>query len=76
MIEFKKDGGVKIVDPNSTIIPRLIADGWSAEGYEDADDRALLLEEAKELGLKPHPNTGVEKLKAMIAEHKAEGEEE
>lgn len=33
-----------------------------------ADDKAALLEQARALGLDPHPNTGVAKLKALIAD--------
>ncbi|EPR42725.1 hypothetical protein dsx2_2642 [Desulfovibrio sp. X2] len=31
------------------------------------DDRAALIEQARSLGMNPHPNTGVAKLKEMIA---------
>lgn len=36
-----------------------------------ADDREALLQEARDLGLNPNANTGVEKLKKMIADKKA-----
>jgi hypothetical protein len=35
-----------------------------------ADDRDALIAEATALGLQPHHRTGIEKLKAMIAEAK------
>lgn len=51
-----------------------VAVGPKAEGEgEDAGDaaqgdRAALLEQARALGLTPHPNTGAEKLKQLISE--------
>lgn len=58
----------------------LVEVGASAKSKEgDAADRDALLEQAKALGLKPHHNTGAEKLQEMIAEAKSkdgDGDEE
>ena len=42
---------------------------------EGEDERLALVEKAKELGLNPHPNTGVAKLKSKIAEAEQADEE-
>lgn len=39
------------------------------------DERETLLQQAKDMGLKPHHSTGAEKLKAMIAEAKSAADE-
>lgn len=43
-------------------------DGKKAKKAETDDEREKLLEQARDLGLKPHPNTGIEKLNTMIAD--------
>lgn len=40
--------------------------GDAGDGTQD--DKAALLEQARALGLTPHPNTGAEKLKQLISE--------
>lgn len=40
-------------------------------GQEGQPDRDALMARAKELELKPHPNTGIQKLQDMIAEAEA-----
>lgn len=56
-----KNGGVKIVD-SERVRDLLLADGWAVAG----DEREALFEKAKALGLKPHHNAGIEKLKEML----------
>lgn len=73
MLKLTKDGGVKIVDPKSTLIPALLAAGWEQDGPKESTvkaDRAALLAEARELGLEVHHMTGADKLAALIAEAK------
>ncbi len=38
MITLHKDGGTKVLSPESTLIPLLLAEGWVAEGDEIAAD--------------------------------------
>lgn len=38
MLKLTKDGGVKVLSPESTLIPLLKAEGWVAEGDEIAAD--------------------------------------
>lgn len=38
MLKLTKDGGVKFLSPESTLIPLLKAEGWVAEGDEVAAD--------------------------------------
>lgn len=51
----------------------LIAENVNAESEKDIaeKERQSLLDHAKDLGLKPHPRTGTEKLNAMIDYEKA-----
>lgn len=51
------------------------AEELPASADEVADDRAVLFEEARSLGLDPHHRTGVEKLKEMIEEAKTKAAE-
>lgn len=43
-------------------------DGKKAKKAETDDEREKLLEQARDLGLKPHPNTGIKKLNTMITD--------
>jgi hypothetical protein len=75
MLTFKKGDWVKFIDPSSTLISVLKAEGWKAEGEvevakEDSNLDALRAE-AEVLGLKVHHKTGAEKLSALIAEARA-----
>jgi hypothetical protein len=46
--------------------------GWISDNVPAVDvKRESLLEKARGYGLKPHPNTGIAKLEAMIADHDA-----
>lgn len=42
----------------------------AATAKDEPNERDLLMAEARELGLNPHPKTGVEKLTALINEAK------
>jgi hypothetical protein len=63
-LKFKKGNDEKIA--NEKWKHRLLNEGWKLEG--ENDEREALLEQAKELGLNPHPKIGEEKLKKMIEE--------
>ena len=39
MLTLHKDGGVKVVDPNSSLLPLLKSLGWVVEGEEAAPRR-------------------------------------
>lgn len=71
MLEFKKDDKVKLIDPESNLIPLLKADGWDCgdkgKSGDDEEKRLALLQEAKDLGLKPHHKLKADKLKELIA---------
>lgn len=70
MLEFKKDGNLKLIDPESNLIPLLKADGWVVEGEEEtALDIDELKAKADALGIKYHHKTGAEKLAKLIEEH-------
>lgn len=70
MLEFKKNGKLKLIDPESNLIPLLKADGWIVEGEEKAvPDIDELKAKADALGLKYHHKTGAEKLAKLIEEH-------
>ena len=64
-----KDGGFKFVDQEA-VKKLLLEQGWKTEELEATvkDEKEELMAKAKKLGLKPHPATGVKKLKALIAE--------
>lgn len=80
MLTFKKDDGVKYIDPISDLIPLLHDLGWKCDQIKteseqkalkldedkEPDERVALFKKAKMLGLKPHPRTGIKKLKSMI----------
>lgn len=67
-IKMEKDGGVKLVNNEST--KKLLLDvGWKVE--EETDEALdLLRAEAVELGLDHHPKLGAKKLTTLINEHK------
>lgn len=69
MITLYKDGGVKILDDESCLIPILKADGWAVDGE---DERSALMAEAESLGIKVHHKAGVEKIRELIASARAE----
>lgn len=79
---YRARGGVVVDIPNELKkdLPKSakIVDGpKKAAAPEQSDgEREQLLEEAKALGLNPHPNTGAEKLKAAIEEAQGEGDDE
>lgn len=76
MLKFTKGDSVKFIDPESKLIPRLIADGWKSDDMDTPEEetRISLLEKAKELGLNLHHRTGIEKLKEAI--EKAENDKD
>ena len=55
-------------DTSDEDLTNAIAEGEQAKAQ---DDREALLKEARNLGLNPNTNTGVDKLKKMIADKKA-----
>lgn len=55
-------------DTSDEDLTNAIAEGEQAKAQ---DDREALLKEARDLGLNPNANTGVDKLKKMIADKKA-----
>lgn len=55
-------------DMSDEDLTNAIAEGEQAKAQ---DDREVLLKEARDLGLNPNANTGVDKLKKMIADKKA-----
>lgn len=76
MKKFLKDAGVKVLSPESSLIPLLLDDGWVEEGAEvkkdDVEiDKAALLEKARGLGLDVHHATGAAKIVKMIEEAEA-----
>jgi len=68
MLKLHKDGGLKVVDPASSLIPLLRADGWVCEGEEISPDIEALKEEANKLGLKYHHRCSYETIKKLIEE--------
>lgn len=70
MLKFEKDGNVKLIDPNSQLIPILKEDGWIVEGGKVSDDDRLekAKKRASELGLKVHHKAKAETIEAQIAE--------
>ncbi len=78
MIKLVKGDAVKFIDPKSSLFDRLEHDGWKRESVPDVvekveDNIEALRIEAKALGIDFHHRAGEEKLKALIAEAKAEG---
>lgn len=72
MLAFKKGEATKHLSPESSLIERLKADGWSVDGekpHVDAEIEALRAE-AEALGLKVHHKAGADKIREMIAEAK------
>lgn len=55
-------------DTSDEDLTNAIAEGEQSKAQ---DDREALLKEARDLGLNPNANTGVDKLKKMIADKKA-----
>jgi len=71
MLKFIKDDCVKIIDPESSLIPVLKEQGWLVEGEKSLEDELEALKaEADALGVKYHHKSGVEKLSALIAQAK------
>jgi len=71
MLKLIKGEDVKILSPESSLIQKLLENGWVKEGDQKKDgELEALRAEAEALGLKVHPRTGVEKLKADIAQAK------
>jgi len=60
MITLKKGDAVKYIDPSSTLIPVLKADGWKAESkievVQENNDLESLRAEAEALGIKADYN--------------------
>lgn len=74
MKKFLKDGGVKVLSPESSLIPLLLANGWIEEGAAvktAAVDKAALLEKARGLGIQVHHATAADKIVKMIEEAEA-----
>ena len=71
MLKLIKGEDVKILSPESSLIQKLLENGWVKEGDQKKDgELEALRAEAEALGLKVHPRTGIEKLKADIAQAK------
>ena len=71
MLKLIKGESVKILDPQSTLIPVLKKQGWKVEGEKDEDNAlAELRAEAEKLGLKVHHKAGAEKIRELIEEAK------
>ena len=71
MLKLIKGESVKILDPQSTLIPVLKEQGWKVEGEKDEDNAlAELRAEAEKLGLKVHHKAGAEKIRELIEEAK------
>lgn len=66
MIGFSKDGLVKLIDEQSSLIPILLKEGWVSDAV--ADDKDALIAQAKSLNIKGAHLMGVDKLKEKIAE--------
>lgn len=76
MLKFTKGDAVKLIDPESKLIPVLKEQGWVVEGgkAEDTDkdsELEALKAEADAMGLKYHHKAGAEKLADLIAEAKS-----
>lgn len=70
MLTFYKGDGVKIIDPESALIPTLKKTGWALEGEEPIADIEALKQELDELGVKYHHKAGVDKLLQLLEEAK------
>lgn len=68
MLTFTKGDRVKYIDPNSSLIERLVADGWVTDKVEVDDEREALKEQAEALGIKVHHKAGADKIRALIEE--------
>lgn len=68
MLTFTKGESVKYIDPNSSLIERLVADGWVTDKVEVDDEREALKEQAEALGIKVHHKAGADKIRALIEE--------
>jgi len=68
MVTLIKDGGVKYLSDDSSLIPDLKKDGWVCEGEEISPDIEALKEEANKLGLKYHHRCSYETIKKLIEE--------
>lgn len=66
---FKKDEGIKYIDPESKLIPILKADGWKCDDIPDEREEAM--KKAEDLGIKVHHKAKTETILAKIKE--AEG---
>ena len=65
-LTFRKDGGIKYIDDNSSWIPTLKAEGWVLEGDEPEETLESLRAKADALGIEYRINYGVKKLKELI----------
>ena len=73
MITLVKDGGVKNLSPESSLIAVLKAQGWIVEGEEAFDGEVdALRAQAEALGLKVHHKAGADKIAKQIEDHLAE----
>ncbi len=64
-LEFVKDGQVKLVDEEHKDIQNILLDaGWSCDSITNELDE--LKDKADELGIKYHPNIGLDRLKQKI----------
>ena len=68
MVTFIKGESSKNVDEGSSIIPLLIAGGWTADGYENELDRDALLAKAAAIGIKVHHKSKAETIAKIISE--------
>lgn len=68
MITLTKNGGVKVISDESSLVQRLKDDGWKIEGEEPAVDLDLLelRAVADEMGIKYHHKAKAETIAKLI----------